>query len=101
VLLSSDTARAHSPFLLPNFFDVSHRDHVTVQGSFTEEFFSPDVAMKADDYHVIAPDGSKVPLKPVYTRDNRARGGADQSARHVPHLHRHPEGENRQGRVGE
>ncbi len=68
-LLLSGSVRAHSPFLLPNVFDVSNRDHVTVQGSFTEEFFSPDVAMKADDYHVIAPDGTKVSLKPVYTRD--------------------------------
>lgn len=68
-LMLSGSLRAHSPFLMPNVFDVTRRDHVTVQGSFTEEFFSPDVAMKADDYHAIAPDGTKVPLKPVYTRD--------------------------------
>ncbi len=68
-LLLSGSARAHSPYLMPNVFDVTQRDHVTVMGSFTEEFFAPDVAMKADDYHVIAPDGTKVALKPVYTRD--------------------------------
>lgn len=62
-------AWAHSPYLLPNTFDASNRKHVTVEGSFTEEFFVPDVAMKADDYHVIAPDGSKHALTPVYTQD--------------------------------
>jgi hypothetical protein len=55
--------------LLPNAFDATDRKLVTVQGSFTEEFFVPDVAMKSDDYHVIAPDGSKSPLKPIYTQD--------------------------------
>lgn len=68
-LLSIGSARAHSPYLLPNLFDVGKRDHVTVQGSFTEEFFEPDVAMKSDDYHVLTPTGAKVALTPVYTRD--------------------------------
>jgi uncharacterized GH25 family protein len=62
-------ACAHSPYLLPNAFDATNRKLVTVQGSFTEEFFVPDVAMKSDDYHVIAPDGSKSLLKPIYTQD--------------------------------
>ncbi len=57
MLLTSASTRAHSPYLLPNAFDVVDRKHVTVEGSFTETFFVPDVAMKADDYHVIAPDG--------------------------------------------
>ncbi|WP_157995440.1 DUF4198 domain-containing protein [Peristeroidobacter soli] len=69
VLLGAGTAQAHSPFLLPNLFDLGKRDHVTVQGSFTEEFFSPDVVMKSDDYHVVTPAGAKVQLTPVYTRD--------------------------------
>lgn len=68
-LLLSATAQAHSPYLLPNLFDLGKRDHVTVLGSFTEEFFEPDVVMKSDDYHVIAPDGSKRALTPVYGRD--------------------------------
>jgi uncharacterized GH25 family protein len=69
VLLCGGQARAHSPYLLPNLFDIGKRDHVTVLGSFTEEFFEPDVAMKSEDYHVTAPDGSKQALTPVYTRD--------------------------------
>jgi uncharacterized GH25 family protein len=62
-------AFAHSPYLLPNVFDVVERKHVTVEASFTETFFVPDVAMKADDYHVVFPDGAKHPLTPVYTKD--------------------------------
>jgi uncharacterized GH25 family protein len=67
VLIGS--AEAHSPYLLPNLFDLDQRDHVTVVGSFTEEFFAPDVAMKSDDYHVIGPEGARQPVTPVYTRD--------------------------------
>jgi uncharacterized GH25 family protein len=67
--LGSAAASAHSPYLLPNAFDVVNRKHVTVEASFTETFFVPDVAMKADDYHVISPDGAKHPLTPVYTQD--------------------------------
>lgn len=69
VLLYFGSAQAHSPYLLPNLFDVGNRDHVTVQGSFTEEFFEPDVAMQSDDYHVVTPAGSTQALKPIYTRD--------------------------------
>lgn len=68
-LLLFGSAQAHSPYLVPNLFDLGKRDHVTVQGSFTEEFFEPDVVMKSDDYHVVTPAGSKVALTPVYTRD--------------------------------
>ncbi len=60
---------AHSPYLLPNRFDVTKRDHVSVQASFTETYFVPDVVMKADDYHAILPDGTRAPLTPVYTKD--------------------------------
>ena len=66
---ASTNADAHSPYLLPNAFDIVNRKHVTVEASFTETFFVPDVAMKADDYHVISPDGAKHPLTPVYTQD--------------------------------
>jgi uncharacterized GH25 family protein len=66
---ASLSAHAHSPYLLPNAFDVVDRKHVTVEASFTETFFVPDVVMKADDYHVIAPDGSKQALTPVYLKD--------------------------------
>jgi uncharacterized GH25 family protein len=62
-------AGAHSPYLLPNAFDVSERDHVSVQASFTEKFFVPDVVMKATNWHVVSPDGKSTALTPVYTKD--------------------------------
>jgi uncharacterized GH25 family protein len=69
VASAAGLARAHSPYLLPNAFDVSQRDHVSVQASFTEDFFTPDIVMKADAYHVVRPDGTETPLAPVYTQD--------------------------------
>jgi uncharacterized GH25 family protein len=63
------SAFAHSPYLLPNAFDLVDRKHVTVEASFTEEFFVPDIVMKAEDFHVIAPDGTKHAVTPVYTKD--------------------------------
>ncbi len=67
--LAASAAQAHSPYLLPNTFDATDRDHITVQGSFTEHFFSPVVVMKADDYHAIGPDGARTPVSPTYLRD--------------------------------
>jgi hypothetical protein len=67
--LLAATAFAHSPFLLPNSFRPDDRDHVTVQGAFTETFFTPDVAMKADGYEVTGPDGVQIKLTPTYLTD--------------------------------
>jgi uncharacterized GH25 family protein len=67
--LPSSSALAHSPFLLPNYFDVSQRDHVTVQASFSETPFIPDVVMKSDDFHVDTPDGRRLPLAATHLRD--------------------------------
>jgi uncharacterized GH25 family protein len=64
--LAATSANAHSPYLLPSTFDASDRKVVTVQGAFTESFFTPEVAMKSDAYAVIGPDGVRVPLKPTY-----------------------------------
>lgn len=65
----SPAALPHSPYLLPNEFSLSTRDHVSVQASFTEKFFVPDVVMKATAWHVVGPDGASTPLTPVYTKD--------------------------------
>lgn len=62
-------AQAHSPYLLPNGFDLSGRDHVTVEASFTEHPFTPDVAMKSDDFHLLDPTGARRALTPTYFRD--------------------------------
>ncbi|CAN5376117.1 DUF4198 domain-containing protein [soil metagenome] len=63
------TAHAHSPYLLPSTFDVTDRKLVTVQGAFTESFFSPEVVMKSDAWAVVGPDGVRRPLTPTNLRE--------------------------------
>lgn len=69
VLLCPAAAAAHSPYLLPNVFDLTTRDHVTVTASFTETFFESEVAMKSNAYAVVGPDGKRTMLTPVYLTD--------------------------------
>ncbi|PHY17651.1 DUF4198 domain-containing protein [Caulobacter sp. BP25] len=66
--LAAPAAQAHSPYLLPSVFDASDRTLVTVEGAFTESFFTPEVVMKSDTYAVIGPDGARTPLTPTYLR---------------------------------
>lgn len=69
-LLTTLPAVAHTQYLKPNIFTTPQRDHVTIEGSFTEELFTPDIAMKADDYHVITPAGVKQKIENiVYLKD--------------------------------
>ncbi len=50
-------ASAHTPYLLPNAFDAE-RDHVTLEGSLTEDaYFSPDIALKTTAYVETLPNG--------------------------------------------
>lgn len=67
--VSASVAAAHSPYLLPNTFDATGRDHVTVQASFSEAFFKPDVVMKSEDFHAVGPDGARAALTPTYFKD--------------------------------
>ena len=62
-------AQAHSPYLLPSAFDVTDRKLVTVQGAFTESFFSPEVVMKSDAWAVVGPDGARTPLTATNLRE--------------------------------
>lgn len=65
-LLISAGAQAHSPYLKPNTFSADEqRKHVTVEASFAEGDLRPDVAMKAETFHLIGPDGRKLPLVPA------------------------------------
>ncbi|HWW26025.1 MAG TPA: DUF4198 domain-containing protein [Caulobacter sp.] len=67
--LLASAAQAHSPYLLPSAFDVTDRKLVTVQGSFTESFFSPEVVMKSDAWAVVGPDGARKPLSATNLRE--------------------------------
>ncbi|KPF84910.1 hypothetical protein IP70_13960 [alpha proteobacterium AAP38] len=69
LLALTGPAAAHTGYLLPNLFNTPQRDHVTVEASFTEEMFTPDIVMKADEYHVVTPAGAKVKPTVTYLRD--------------------------------
>lgn len=66
--LAAPAVQAHSPYLLPTVFDASDRTIVTVEGAFTESFFTPEVVMKSDAYAVIGPDGVRTAITPTYLR---------------------------------
>lgn len=52
-------AHAHTSYMLPNVFVTTDGQYVTLQASFTEDPFVPEIAVQSDDYHVILPDGSR------------------------------------------
>lgn len=61
---------AHMPYLLPNAFDATGRDHVSVIGSFSEALFVADVALKSDRYTITTPSGQTLPIAQVsYLKD--------------------------------
>lgn len=60
-------AAAHTAYMLPNVFAANMEQQVTVQSAFAEEFFKPEIAVDADDFHVVQPDGSRAEF------DNLAR----------------------------
>ncbi|MGF7148103.1 putative GH25 family protein [Sphingomonas zeicaulis] len=69
-LLIGAGAEAHMPYLLPSAFDVGHSDHVTLQSSFGEDAFAPEVAMRDAPFHLVGPDGARGTVGPVtYLRD--------------------------------
>lgn len=59
IIGSGASASAHTSYMLPSTFNTSEGQLVTVQCSFTEDFPTPEIAVKSDDYHVILPDGSR------------------------------------------
>lgn len=67
--LNSGAALAHQPYLRPNVFDATGRDHVTVEASFTEEVFASEVVMRSDFFHVVGPNGDTPISNVTYLRD--------------------------------
>ncbi|HEX7820053.1 MAG TPA: DUF4198 domain-containing protein [Sphingobium sp.] len=68
--LFAGVASAHMPYVLPTHFDLNKADHVTVESAFTEDAFVPDVAMRDAPFHLIGPDGARLPTGTVaYFRD--------------------------------
>lgn len=54
------SASAHTSFLRPNAFDVTHGEVITLTSGFTEDFSNPEVGVKSQDWHYIGPDGVRV-----------------------------------------
>jgi uncharacterized GH25 family protein len=67
--LNSGAALAHQPYLRPNVFDATGRDHVTVEASFTEEVFASEVVMRSDFFHIVGPNGDTPISAVTYLRD--------------------------------
>ncbi|QIG78757.1 DUF4198 domain-containing protein [Stakelama tenebrarum] len=59
------SATAHTSYLLPNIFTANVERYVTLQASFAEDFFRPEIAVDNADFHVIRPDGSRAELENI------------------------------------
>ena len=53
------TASAHTAYLVPATFEPLRTGVVTLDASFAEKFFVPDVTIDETDFHVIDPKGKK------------------------------------------
>lgn len=53
------SASAHTSYLRPNLFSTADAQAVTIQSSFTEDFFNPEVAVESQDFHYYLPDGAR------------------------------------------
>jgi uncharacterized GH25 family protein len=62
LILLAAPALAHMPVLSPSLFDAGKRDLVTIEASFTEDAFRPEIAMKDAPFEATGPDGTTVKL---------------------------------------
>jgi uncharacterized GH25 family protein len=69
IAMTAGSALAHQPYVRPNTFDATGRDHVTVEGSFTEDVFSAEVVMRSDHWHVVGPNGDLPITAVTYLKD--------------------------------
>ncbi len=56
------SAHAHTPYLLPTSFDPQPGSTVSVEASFTEKFFVPEVVFGETPFAITVPDGSQLPF---------------------------------------
>lgn len=54
---------------MPKSFATEGRDQVTVEASFSEHPFVPDIVMKSDDYHAVGPAGDRISVTPAYFKE--------------------------------
>lgn len=60
------TAHAHTPFLLPNSFDVQPKEMIGVDAGFTEKFFVSDVAFGETAFSIITPEGARLAFGDIH-----------------------------------
>lgn len=66
------SAHAHTPYLAPGSFDPMNGDLVTLDASFGEAFFVPEVVFDNSQFVVVNPDGKSVPVDTVQRLKTRA-----------------------------
>lgn len=59
-------AHAHTPFLLPNSFDVQPKEMIGVDAGFTEKFFVSDVAFGETAFSIVTPAGERLPFGDIH-----------------------------------
>lgn len=65
-------ASAHMPYLLPSQFDAGTRTQITLEASFTEDAFRPEVAMRDAPFEITAPDGRVIRLAAATVTGDRS-----------------------------
>ncbi|MBU3021949.1 DUF4198 domain-containing protein [Aestuariibacter sp. A3R04] len=71
LLLVSTLSHAHVPYLKPLSFEPAGRDMITLDASFAEQFFVPEVAISKALFDVVAPDGVKSDVETVVNLTTR------------------------------
>src|SRR5262245_38532733 len=69
LLVAAIPAWAHTSYLLPNYFSLTDGKVITLEGGFAEKFFSSDVALTAQDFHLYHPDGRRDAFKKIVSFD--------------------------------
>ena len=64
-LAGAGVASAHTSYIKPQAFDLTHGKQVTLMSSFTEDFSNPEVGVKSQDWHYVAPNGVRYPYDNV------------------------------------
>lgn len=56
-ILTAGVASAHTSFIKPQAFDLTRGKQVTLYSSFTDDFSNPEIGVKSQNWHYIAPNG--------------------------------------------
>ncbi len=60
LLMLSNSSYAHTPYLTPSSFEASNRGMVSLDASFAEKFFVPELAFNNSIYTVVTPKGKTI-----------------------------------------